>query len=137
MPTRRSEQLLLQPGSILAGRYRFDRVLGRGGFAQVYLGRHVEVDSLQVAIKVLHATHQDRDQIVNRFRREARLLALLRNRHTVRLIDFGFSDEGTGYLVMEYVRGASLDRFWPMPVDSNPDQGRGLFYVWGSLPGRS
>lgn len=110
MTTRSTEQLMLQPGTILAGRYRIDRVLGRGGFAQVFLGRHVEVDSLQVAIKVLHATHQDREAVVSRFRREARLLALLRNRHTVRLIDFGFADDSMGYLVMEYVRGASLDR---------------------------
>lgn len=110
MPTRRSEKYLIQPGSTLAGRYRIDRMLGRGGFAEVYLGRHVEVDSLQVAIKVLHASHRDRDVILGRFRREARLLALLRNRHTVRLIDFGFTDDGMGYLVMEYVRGASLER---------------------------
>ncbi|MFT4704590.1 MAG: serine/threonine protein kinase [Bradymonadia bacterium] len=111
MPTRHSEKILLRPGSLLAGRYRIDRVLGRGGFAQVFLGRHAEIDSLQVAVKVLHAAHQDREVIVSRFRREARLLALLRNRHTVRLVDFGFTDEGVGYLVMEYVRGAALDRW--------------------------
>lgn len=110
MPTRRTERQLFQPGELLAGRYQIDRVLGRGGFAEVYLAHHAEVDSLQVAIKVLHANQRTREQVVGRFRREARLLALLRNRHTVRLVDFGFADDGVGYLVMEYVRGAALDR---------------------------
>ncbi|MFT6395577.1 MAG: serine/threonine protein kinase [Bradymonadia bacterium] len=100
----------IEQGSILAGRYRIERLLGRGGFAEVYLARHLEIDSLQVAIKVLHASHSQQGLILNRFKREASLLALLRNRHTVRLVDFGFTKRQIPFLVMEYVEGAPLDR---------------------------
>ncbi|MCA9764712.1 MAG: serine/threonine protein kinase, partial [Gemmatimonadetes bacterium] len=93
-----------------AGRYRVERLLGRGGFAEVYLARHVEISSLKVAIKVLHPVHRERAVILRRFRREAGVLGLLRNRHTVRLIDFGSTEDETPYLVMEYVEGAPLDR---------------------------
>lgn len=95
---------------MLAGRYRVERLLGRGGFAEVYLARHQEIESLRVAVKVLHATHSERELILDRFKREASLLALLRNRHTVRLVDFGSTNENVPFLVMEYVTGASLDR---------------------------
>ena len=81
------------------------RPLGKGGFAQVYLGAHAEIESLHVAIKVLHSSFRDRELLVERFRREARLLAMLRNRHAVRLIDFGFDENEIPYLVMEYVPG--------------------------------
>lgn len=100
----------IERGSVLAGRYRIEHMLGRGGFAEVYLARHVEIDSLRVAIKVLHASHSCRELILDRFKREASLLALLRNRHTVGLVDFGFTEERVPFLVMEYVEGAPLDR---------------------------
>jgi hypothetical protein len=69
-----------------------ERLLGRGGFPEVYLARHIEIDSLRVALKLLHAAQSNHDLILGRFKREASLLALLRNRHTVRLVDFGFTD---------------------------------------------
>lgn len=100
----------IEEGSVLAGRYRIEHLLGRGGFAEVYLARHLEIDSLKVAIKVLHASHSQRELILDRFKREASLLALLRNRHTVRLVDFGFTEQRIPFLVMEYVEGAPLDR---------------------------
>lgn len=104
---RHSGKLL---GSVLAGRYRMERLLGSGGFAEVYLGRHKEIDSLRVAVKVLHGVHRTREVILDRFKREASVLALLRNRHTVRLVDYGCTEDGVPFLVMEYVEGASLDR---------------------------
>ncbi len=97
-------------GQILADRYRIERLLGRGGFADVYLAHHLEIESLRVAVKVLHGAHLGRNGILERFKREASLLAMLRNRHTVRLIDFGFTATEAPFLVMEYVDGAPLDR---------------------------
>lgn len=99
----------LEEGAIIAGRYRVMHSLGAGGFAQVYLATHHEVDSLKVAIKVLHPSRTT-PGIVDRFRNEAKLLAMLRNRHTVKLTDFGVEHEGMAYLVMEYVEGTALDR---------------------------
>lgn len=97
-------------GTVLAGRYRIEHLLGSGGFAEVYLGRHTEIDSLRVAVKVLHGVHRSKGIILERFKREASVLALLRNRHAVRLIDYGCTDGGLPFLVMEYVEGAPLDR---------------------------
>jgi serine/threonine protein kinase len=99
----------LEEGTTVAGRYRVVHSLGQGGFAQVYLATHLEVDSLKVAVKVLHPS-QATPETLDRFRNEAKLLAMLRNRHTVKLTDFGVSDEGIAYLVMEYVEGTPLDR---------------------------
>lgn len=99
----------LEEGAVVAGRYRVVHSLGAGGFAQVYLATHHEVDSLKVAIKVIHPSQNDPETLV-RFRNEAKLLAMLRNRHTVKLTDFGVSDDDMAYLVMEYVEGTPLDR---------------------------
>jgi serine/threonine protein kinase len=93
----------------IAGRYRVERPIGEGGFGSVYLATHAEVESLKLAIKVLHNTYQDDEDMVERFRQEAQLLAMLRNRHTVRLLDFGFTHEQRVYLAMEYVSGTPLD----------------------------
>lgn len=115
MPDTESPEFLvvhedfLDEGSVVAGRYRVVHSLGAGGFAQVYLATHLEVDSLKVAVKVLHPSQATPDTL-DRFRNEAKLLAMLRNRHTVKLTDFGVSDEGIAYLVMEYVQGTALDR---------------------------
>ncbi len=99
----------LSSGDAIAGRYKISYPLGAGGFAQVYLATHLEVDSLRVAVKVLHPSHLT-DDTLSRFRNEAKLLARLRNRHTVRLTDFGVADDNMAYLVMEYVEGTPLDR---------------------------
>ena len=98
------------PGSVLAKRYRVERKLGEGGFATVYLATHLEVASLEVAIKVLRSAHRARTRIIEGFRREASLLAMLRNRHTVRLIDFGLTEDDRTFIAMEFVRGVPLDR---------------------------
>jgi serine/threonine protein kinase len=100
----------MQPGSVLAGRYRVLRRLGEGGFATVALCSHLEIASLALAIKVLRAAHKSRARIIEGFRREAALLAMLRDRHTVRLVDYGLTDDGRTYIAMEYVRGIPLDR---------------------------
>lgn len=99
----------LSKGDLIAGRYRVEFPLGSGGFAQVVLASHLEVESLKVAVKVVHP-HRVTPETLQRFRNEARLLARLRNRHTVKLTDFGITEENVAYLVMEYVEGTPLDR---------------------------
>lgn len=97
------------PGTIISGRYCVERELGAGGFATVFLCTHLELASLEVAVKVLRHAHKRRTRIIEGFRREAALLAMLRNRNTVRLIDFGLTDDERTFLAMEYVRGTALD----------------------------
>ena len=86
------------------GNYRLTRPLGRGGFAEVYLGEHTLL-STTVAIKVLHA--QVAQENVAQFQQEARLLASLKHPHIVRVLDFGI-DGQTPYLVMDYAPNGTL-----------------------------
>ena len=91
--------------SMVGGRYRVERRLGAGGMATVDLARDVELDR-PVAIKRLHP-HLVTDQTVDRFRREARAAARLRDPGVVTVHDWGFDDD-VPYLVMEVIEGPSL-----------------------------
>jgi len=77
------------------GNYQLIRLLGKGGFAEVYLGQHLHLETL-AAIKVLH-THIN-SQTLEQFRQEARTIARLDHPHIVRILDFGVVD-GSPYLV--------------------------------------
>ncbi len=89
------------------GNYHLTRLLGRGGFAEVYLGEHVHLQS-QAAIKILRAVLSQEQQAA--FLQEARTLAQLRHPHIVRLLDFAVQDD-LPFLVMEYApHGSLLDR---------------------------
>ena len=93
------------PTTIVGGRYRVERRLGAGGMATVDLARDLELDR-PVALKRLHP-HLVTDQTVDRFRREARAAARLRDPGVVVVHDWGFDDD-VPYLVMEVVEGPSL-----------------------------
>src|SRR5579875_63912 len=91
------------------GNYHLVNVLGKGGFAQVYLGLHCYLKT-PAAIKVLH-THLDlADQ--QRFLQEAQLIARLDHPHIVRVLDFGVAN-ALPYLVMEYAPMGSLRQHYP------------------------
>ncbi|MFO0609388.1 MAG: serine/threonine-protein kinase [Polyangiales bacterium] len=96
----------LAPGTLLAGRYEVTRRLGEGGMGAVYAARHAGLDR-PVAVKVLRAAFGGDRTAVERFRKEARVLATLRHRHVVEVLDFG-DDAGRLYLVMELLDGESL-----------------------------
>ncbi len=90
------------------GNYRLTQFLGRGGFAEIYLGLHLHLQT-QAAIKVLHSQLSEED--VERFRTEARTVARLEHPHIVRLLEFGVEDT-TAFLVMSYAPHGSLrDRY--------------------------
>jgi len=80
------------------GNYRLIRLLGKGGFAEVYLGEHVFLNT-PVAVKVLHAQLSRED--MEKFLNEARTIARLMHPHIVRVTDFGVEGE-TPFLVMDY-----------------------------------
>lgn len=86
------------------GHYRLVRLLGQGGFAEVYLGEHVHLNT-QVAIKVLHTRLAGQD--VQEFQHEAQLVARLLHPHIVRVLDFG-TEQGAPYLVMDYAPNGTL-----------------------------
>ncbi|MBV9228281.1 MAG: protein kinase, partial [Chloroflexi bacterium] len=86
------------------GNYRLLRLLGEGGFAEVYLGEHSYLGT-HAAIKILHTRVAQGD--IAQFQQEARLLANLIHPHIVRVLDFGVADH-TPYLVMDYAPGGTL-----------------------------
>ena len=92
--------------TLASGRYRVAHVLGRGGMAVVYLARDDELER-PVAIKVLAGHLADHTAFRDRFVREARLAAGLSHPNVVQIYDAG-EDDGTPYIVMEYVDGRSL-----------------------------
>ena len=91
------------------GNYRLIRLLGKGGFAEVYLGEHVFLNT-PVAVKVLHAQLSRED--MEKFLNEARTIARLMHPHIVRVTDFGVEGE-TPFLVMDYAPNGTLHQRHP------------------------
>ncbi len=100
------------------GSYRLLRLLGRGGFASIYLGEHSYLRS-PAALKVLHTYLSEEDAA--QFLREAQTLARLSHPHIVRVLDFAVQD-GTPFLVMEYAPGGTSRQRHPpgtcLPVET-------------------
>jgi hypothetical protein len=93
-------------GTLLNGRFRLEEEIGSGGMSRVYRAFDEKLERW-VAIKVLHAAvSSDPDQL-ERFRREARMVARLSHPHITHVIDAG-EDEGIPYIVLEYVEGETL-----------------------------
>jgi serine/threonine protein kinase len=96
---------LWEPGKTVGRGYRIERLLGRGGAAEVWLARDVHLDRL-LAIKVL-AENDPSDVGNERFSREARVLAHVNHPSIVSIFDVG-RDNASPYIVMEYVDGLDL-----------------------------
>ena len=88
------------------GRVRIEKYLARGGMAEVYLGSHLTLER-PVAVKVLHSYVEEDPDLLNRFQREARVVAGLRHPNIVQIFDFDTVD-GHPYIVMEYLSGPTL-----------------------------
>ncbi len=91
------------------GNYRLVRLLGQGGFAEVYLGEHIYLDT-PAAIKVLHTQLANED--VGQFHTEARTVARLIHPHIVRVLDYGVAGT-TPFLVMDYAPHGTLRKRYP------------------------
>ena len=89
--------MIYQPGQQL-GQYRLLRFLGRGGFAEVYLGEHIHLHT-QAALKVLRMSLTE--EVRRQFLTEARIIASLDHPHIVQIRDYGV-EEGMPFLVMRY-----------------------------------
>jgi serine/threonine-protein kinase len=97
----------LQPGTVLADKYRVERVLGRGGMGVVVAARHLRLEQT-VAIKLLQTEDVADTVAVERFLREARAAARIESEHVVRVFDVGVLDPSVPYIVMEYLSGTDL-----------------------------
>jgi serine/threonine protein kinase len=99
--------LNLEPGCVLAGKYRIERVLGQGGMGVVLSAYHVQLEQ-RVAVKLMlpHATASD--EAVARFLREARAAARISSEHVARVFDVGALETGEPYMAMEYLEGSDI-----------------------------
>jgi serine/threonine protein kinase len=104
------------PGTqLLANRYFIEKRLGRGAMGQVYLARDKNLGTRRVAVKtvrqdILNSDDLQEGEAIARFEREAMSAASISHPHIVDVTDFGESEEGVFYLVMEYVEGETLHR---------------------------
>jgi serine/threonine-protein kinase len=135
LPNYISVALAMVPAKIIAGlgrqvskarelgNYQLGELLGRGGMGEVYRARH-RMLARPAAIKLIRPEAIGGGDVgagnvvIQRFRREAQAAALLRSPHTISLYDFGVTDEGVFYYVMEFLEGVDLDslvkRFGPV-----------------------
>ena len=97
----------LAPGDILAGKFHVERILGEGGMGVVLCARDASLDRL-CAIKVMHSELTAQPALVERFLREARAAAKLKSRHAARIYEVSTLEDGTPYIVMEYLQGRDL-----------------------------
>jgi len=115
----------LQPGDLLAGRYRVHRVIGSGGMGVVVEAYHLEL-AHRVAIKLLKSSAAKRVSTLERFLQEARASVRLHGQHVARVTDVGRLEDGRPYIVMEYLHGRDLAQWLqergPMPVQQAVDQ---------------
>ncbi|MGO8998262.1 MAG: serine/threonine protein kinase [Polyangiaceae bacterium] len=113
----------VREGDVLAGKYRVDRVLGVGGMGVVVAAHHVELDE-RVAIKFLLPEMLDQAECVLRFAREARAAVKIKSEHVARVRDVGKLENGSPYMVMEYLEGEDLTAWisrGPLPIEQAVD----------------
>ncbi len=103
----REETLPVRRGELIGGKYKVENVLGHGGMAVVVAARHQELDEL-VAIKILLPHRAEHADVRARFAREARMAVKIKSEHVARIIDVGALQDGTPYIVMEYLEGEDL-----------------------------
>jgi serine/threonine-protein kinase len=94
-------------GTLIAGKYRVLKLVGSGGMGTVWEGVQ-ERAGTRVAIKFIRPQFAKQPEARARFEIEARAAARLQNRHAVHVYDYGVSDEGLPFIVMEYLDGESL-----------------------------
>jgi serine/threonine-protein kinase len=94
---------------ILGGEYRIIQRIGTGGMGSVYKAEQPDMNRA-VAIKILHPKLTNRQDLASRFRREARAMAQLSHPNTVKVFNYGELEEGSLYIVMEFLEGRNMNR---------------------------
>lgn len=98
---------VVNPGDVIAERYRIDRILGKGGMGVVAAATHLELLEPR-AIKVMLPHVAEVPEHAKRFLQEARIAARLKSEHAAKVFDMGRLPNGTPYMVMEYLHGEDL-----------------------------
>jgi eukaryotic-like serine/threonine-protein kinase len=110
---------MIGPGDVIAGKYRIERVLGRGGMGVVVAATHLRLDE-KVAIKFLLPGALGNADALGRFDREARAAAKIRSEHVAKVLDVSNLENGAPYMVMEHLDGNDLAQVvrkkGPLPI---------------------
>src|SRR5215475_4425229 len=105
---------------ILNGQFQILQKIGSGGMGAVYKASQPEMNRM-VGVKILHPKLANRKDLVSRFRREARAMSHLQHPNTVKVFLYGELDDGSLYIVMEYLEGKNLNQVvrkeGPLPVE--------------------
>jgi serine/threonine protein kinase len=94
-------------GRVIDNRYRILRKIGEGGMGTIYASEHIEIRK-GVAIKILHPVYSKQQNLVERFRREARAASRIGHPNIIDVTDFGTTEDGCAYFVMEHLEGIDL-----------------------------
>lgn len=97
----------LQPGGVIHGKYKVERVIGEGGMGVVVAARHMTLDR-NVAIKLLNTKARGSAEALERFTREARAAAKIQSEHVGRVLDVDTLPNGGPFIVMELLEGHDL-----------------------------
>lgn len=104
-----SDSIGVNPGDVVAGKYRIDSILGQGGMAVVVAAEHLQLGQ-RVAIKLLRTSALRNPEAVARFEREARAAVRIHSEHVARVLDVGNLPTGAPYMVIEFLEGLDLGR---------------------------
>lgn len=102
--------MIMEPiglGDVIAGKYRIEREIGRGGMGVVFAALHIDLDQ-PVAVKILHEYAAYDQAAISRLLREARAAAKISSTHVVRVMDVGAFPDGGAYIAMELLEGRDL-----------------------------
>ncbi|HEV2766057.1 MAG TPA: serine/threonine-protein kinase, partial [Pyrinomonadaceae bacterium] len=95
-------------GQVLDGRYHIERKLDAGGISAVYVAKDNRLVDKKVVVKVLLEESYKNEYVVTKFRQEIEALARLRHPNIVDILDSGTLPDGMPYIVLEFIKGASL-----------------------------
>ncbi|MEZ4398614.1 MAG: serine/threonine-protein kinase [Kofleriaceae bacterium] len=122
-------------GTTLLGRYAVNRKIGQGGMGAVYEATHTLIGK-RVAVKVLLDKYARKEQVVARLEQEARLASSIGHEHIIDITDFGQTEDGRTFVVMEFLEGESLgellNRHGPLPEHRIADIARQVASALGA-----
>lgn len=100
-----------QIGRVVHGKYRIDKRLSAGGFGTVFLAMQVHggIEMGRVILKFLHREHAQDPAVTRRFLNEVKTARELINPHIVRVFDLGYDNDGTPFMVQEFIEGEGLE----------------------------
>ncbi|MDQ2856674.1 MAG: serine/threonine protein kinase [Acidobacteriota bacterium] len=105
----------------IAGRFRIEGEIGRGGMGTVYRATHLGLQR-SVAVKIIKSEYADDADVADRFMREARTMAKLRHRHAAMIFDAGNLPDGRHFIIMEFIEGVTLSEALAREARFSPER---------------